>query len=71
MGGFGGLGDRVATPRTEAHIRDDTDILDVAAFRSALERIIAEARLDEESRSAVSTFLSAWGRENRRRENRD
>jgi hypothetical protein len=71
MGGFGGLGDRVATPRTEAHIRADTDILDVPTFRSALERIIDEKRLGEEACEAVSTFLSAWDRETRRRESRD
>jgi hypothetical protein len=67
MGGFGGLGDRVARPRAEAHIRADTDILDAAAFRSALERIIGEERLDEESREAIRTFLSAWDRPDRRR----
>ena len=68
MGGFGSLGDRVATPRTEAHINDDTDILDVAAFRTGLDRIVAEGRLDEGDREAVRTFLTAWDRGNRQRD---
>lgn len=71
MGGFGSLGDRIATPRTEAHIRDNTNVLDVPTFRSALERIVSENRLDEDDRAAIRTFLAAWDRGDRRRNDDD
>jgi predicted KAP-like P-loop ATPase len=71
MGGFGTLGDRIATPRTEAKIGADTDILDTQAFRGALERIIAENRLDESSHEIIRTFLAAWDRGSSRRRDDD
>jgi hypothetical protein len=58
--GFGGMGDRVSTPRVNVYVADDMDILDVAAFRDALERIVAERRADAETLEAVQSFLSAW-----------
>lgn len=58
--GFGGMGDRVSTPRLGVFISDDMDILDVAAFRTALERIVTELRADTETLEAVRKFLDAW-----------
>jgi hypothetical protein len=60
--GFGGMGDRVATPHVNVHVSDDMDIMDVAAFRAALERILAERRVDAETLEAVRSFLEAWDR---------
>jgi predicted KAP-like P-loop ATPase len=58
--GFGGMADRVSTPRVNVFVSDDTDILDVAAFRAALERIVTERRADAETLEAVRSFLDAW-----------
>jgi hypothetical protein len=58
--GFGGLGDRVSTPRVSVFVSDDVDILDVAAFREALERMVAERRADSETLEVVRSFLNAW-----------
>jgi predicted KAP-like P-loop ATPase len=68
MGGFGSLGDRVATPTTQAQVNENTDILDLLAFRNGLERIVRENALDEDSVQTVQTFLDAWKRGNRRRD---
>jgi hypothetical protein len=63
------MGDRVSTPRVNVFVSDDMDILDVAAFRAALERIVAERRADAETLEAVRGFLDAWdaNREEERR----
>ncbi len=68
MGGFGSLGDRVATPTTRAQVNENTDILDLLAFRNGLERIAGENALDEDSVHAVRIFLDAWNSGNRRRD---
>jgi hypothetical protein len=62
MGGFGSLGDRVSKPSATAQIGDDTDIIDVKAFRTGLERIRDEAIIDAKSLKIVQTFLDAWDR---------
>jgi predicted KAP-like P-loop ATPase len=68
--GFGGMGDRVSTPRVNVFVSDDMDILDAAAFRGALERMVAERRADAETLESVQSFLDAWdakrGEERRR-----
>lgn len=56
----GHLGDRVSTPIVIARIDDDTDIIDVAAFRQALERIAADETADPAERDDVKSFLEAW-----------
>lgn len=65
MGGlFGDLGDRVARSKTVARIDDDqTDILDVGAFRAGLERVRDEGKVDPKSLHVVRTFLEAWDRQ--------
>jgi predicted KAP-like P-loop ATPase len=60
--GFVGLGDRVATPRIQVYANDQMDVIDPVAFRSALERILAERRADADILEAVRVFLEAWGR---------
>ncbi|MGB7046404.1 MAG: P-loop NTPase fold protein, partial [Methylocella sp.] len=65
MGGFGSLGDRVAKASPTAQITDDTDILDVDAFRAGLERIRDEAKIDAECLEVVRTFLNSWDRQRR------
>ena len=47
IGGFGSLGDRVATPTTRAQISDD--IIDVTKFRKNLERILSEPTMSPDS----------------------
>ena len=65
MGGFGGLGDRVAKASITAQIRDDTDILDVKAFREALERLRDDEDVNADERGDVQKFLEAWDRQRR------
>jgi predicted KAP-like P-loop ATPase len=65
MGGFGSLGDRVSRASTTAQISDDTDIVDVEAFRAGLNRILQEGRLERGSLEAVGRFLDAWDRKRR------
>lgn len=60
--GLDGLGDRVATPATQVAIENDMDILDLGAFRAALERIRAEAKLDSARLGEIKAFLDAWDR---------
>jgi hypothetical protein len=66
MGGFGSLGDRVSRPTTRVRIDPNTDIISTAAFRAALERLLAEATLDEASLTDVRAFLSAWDQQSAR-----
>jgi len=68
MGGFGSMGDRVAKRSVTAQIRDDTDIIDAAAFREALETVRDGDGLANEEREAVHAFLEAWDRQGRGRE---
>lgn len=60
IGGFGALGDRVSVPTTIASISDDTDILDLPAFRSALDSILVDGAINSVSVSIVKEFLDAW-----------
>jgi hypothetical protein len=43
-----------------AQITDDTPLLDAAAFRAQLERIVTERKLKEDDLVAVETLLNAW-----------
>jgi len=63
--GFDGLGDRVSKGTATAKIDDDTDIVDVKAFRVALERVLSEATVDAASLDVVRVFLDAWDRKRR------
>jgi predicted KAP-like P-loop ATPase len=63
MGGFGDLGDRVQMPTTVTLIRDDTDIVNVKAFRDALEGLVADRSIEEASLVIVQEFLAAWNRQ--------
>jgi predicted KAP-like P-loop ATPase len=60
MGGFGSLGDRVATPSAQVQISDETDIIDVKTFRSALERVRDKGKIEAKELEDVKTFLEAW-----------
>lgn len=63
MGGFGDLGDRVQMPTTVTLIRDDTDIVNVKAFRDALEGLVADRSIEEASLVIVEEFLAAWNKQ--------
>ena len=69
-GGFGSLGDRVSKSSTSAQIDGIEEILDIGAFKSALERIDRDAELDTESLTKVRTFLEAWQHRSRRNRER-
>jgi hypothetical protein len=58
--GFDGMGDRVSTRSVNVFVSDEMDILDAAAFRAALESIVAERRADAETLESVQSFLDAW-----------
>lgn len=60
--GFHGLGDRIAQRHVRAQIDENTDILDIAKFRSQLENIQNSGSLDKESQKTVNNFLEAWDR---------
>jgi hypothetical protein len=62
MGGFGSLGDRVAMPTNVAQIDENTDIIDVKAFRDALDQLLTNKTLDDDSLTTVKDFLAAWDR---------
>jgi len=62
MGGFGFLGDRVATRNIRANISDNMDIIDAALFRERLEQLRDSDTLSEESCEIVTTLLDAWDR---------
>lgn len=68
MGGFGALGDRVSMPTIVAQIGDETDILDVQAFRKALEGLVTDGTIDDASLTTVKEFLEAWDRKQSGRE---
>lgn len=61
--GVVGLGDRVSKRTIRAQIDKNTDILDVDAFRSTLERLQSDGTLDDESQKTVDGFLAAWKRQ--------
>src|SRR5690606_38014366 len=65
-GGFGSLSDRVSKSTTSAQIDGIEEILDTDAFKSALERIDRDAKLDTESLTKVRTFLKAWEHKTRK-----
>ena len=58
--GWDGLGDRVAERHIRAQISDDVDILDVAQFRTSLERLQSSGTLGQENQQIVDQFLAAW-----------
>lgn len=62
MGGFGSLGDRVSTATTRAQIDGADEIIDMKAFRAALERVDSEGKIDADGLAAVRTFLQVWDR---------
>jgi predicted KAP-like P-loop ATPase len=64
--GFDGLGDRVGTPTTQVAIEEGMDILDIAKFREAIERLIADAGMSVEQRDELRAFLDVWDRGRRR-----
>ena len=66
--GLFGLGDRVSRRTVQAQIDEKWDMLDVAAFRSALERLQTSGTLNDERQKIVDDFLAAW---QRKREGRD
>lgn len=68
MGGFGALGDRVSMPTTIAQIDDKTDILNVQAFRKALDGLVTNKSIEGDSLTTVKDFLEAWNRKQNGRE---
>ena len=60
--GMFGLGDRVPRQTIRVQIDDNTDILDVAGFLTALESLQARGVLDDKSQIIVDAFLAAWQR---------
>lgn len=65
MGGFGSMGDRVAKRSVTAQIRDDTDLVDITAFREALEGAQSSQLITDEEKEIVRVFLEAWDRQRR------
>lgn len=63
MGGFGGMGDRVARRSVRAQISDDTDIVDVKRFRCDLENAVSSDMLSQDEKADVQQFLLAWDRQ--------
>lgn len=66
MGGSGFMGDRVAKRSVTANIRDDTNIIDVTAFREALKSIQDNELITDEDKKTVRIFLEAWDRQGRK-----
>ncbi len=66
--GMFGLGDNVATRTIRAQIDENVDVIDLAAFRSGLERLQKGGTLSEEKQAIVDVFLDAW---QRRRDGQD
>ncbi|MDX1462201.1 MAG: P-loop NTPase fold protein [Marinirhabdus sp.] len=64
MGGFGSIGDRVAKRSVRAQISDDTDIVDVNAFRHAIVNAISSDDLQQIDKEALQQFLTAWDGQN-------
>lgn len=65
MGGFGGLGDLVAKRSDRVHVDTLDTLMDRDAFRSRLEQLNAEQRLDKADAEAISRFLKAWDNRDR------
>ena len=63
IGGFGFLGDSVATRKVTARISDNTDFIDQEKFRLNLEKLKNSAFSEEEDRKKVEEFLKAWNDE--------
>ncbi len=61
--GMFGLGDRVSRRTIRAQIDENTDILDVDRFRTALERLQASGNLNDDDQKVVDDFLTAWQRQ--------
>ena len=57
--GFGSMSDRVSTPRVNVHVADDMDMLELPAFRAALELIRDARSADANSLGEVKAFLEA------------
>lgn len=62
--GWHGLSDHTSTITPIANIESDMDILDVDKFKSQLQRIVNEAKLDTTSLQTVTTLLDAWDKKN-------
>jgi hypothetical protein len=69
MGGFGSLGDRVATPSLNVQIDEEADVLNILAFRDGLERIREQGRMQPKSLELVAQFLQAWDDKRKGRDN--
>ena len=58
--GLGGLGDRVSKRHIRAQISDETNLFDVAKFRTELDRIVSKNLAEPDDVEAVRVFLNAW-----------
>ena len=65
VGGFGGLGDRVAKRSDRANVDNLETLMDVAAFRARLEQLNSNPGLDDGDADAISRFLKAWDKRDR------
>ena len=63
MGGFGGMGDRVAKPTVRVQISKNTDIVDVKGFCRALDNAASSDELSQDEKDYVKQFLSVWNRQ--------
>lgn len=63
LGGYGALGDRVATHTTTANVNSEINILDPVTFRERLELLHDESSIDPDSLEAIDIFLGAWDRQ--------
>ncbi|GJL56598.1 MAG: NTPase [Nitrospirales bacterium] len=60
QGGFGRLGDNVATRNSTVRIDENTDIIDQEKFRLKLEELQSNGRLQENDQRLVDEFLNTW-----------
>ncbi len=58
--GMGGLGDRVSNRSIVVRFEDQFDLVDLKAFRTGLDRILAQATMDAADLEVVRTFIRAW-----------
>ena len=68
MGGFGFMGDRVATRTVQAKISEDTPIIDAQAFRKALESLMASNDVSIKDSEAIREFIDAWNQQAERKQ---
>jgi hypothetical protein len=60
IGLFGGLADRVSKASTTAQVPEESGTVDLAGFRSALERVALDTATSDDDRIAVRALLDAW-----------